>query len=137
MNLEEARRTGTKQYATGKACKYGHVCNRFTTSRQCVECSKRKQQAYYHENGGGPLAKLRRMQKAYGLSPEAYHTMWLAQGQRCALCLSDLQPGERHTDHNHKTGTVRGILCVDCNVGLGRFKDNPDALLRASRYVCR
>lgn len=44
---------------------------------------------------------------------------------------------QTHVDHDHKTGLVRGMLCVDCNVGLGRFKDNAEALRRAADYVGR
>ena len=54
----------------------------------------------------------------------------------CALC------GERFTtanpsvvDHCHKTGNVRGLLCMNCNQGLGKFKDNVDFLASAAMYL--
>lgn len=37
--------------------------------------------------------------------------------------------------HDHKTGTVRGILCGMCNVGIGCFKDSPEILSSAIRYL--
>jgi hypothetical protein len=38
-------------------------------------------------------------------------------------------------DHDHRTGAVRGLLCVDCNVALGRFKDDIEAVRRAAEYL--
>lgn len=38
-------------------------------------------------------------------------------------------------DHNHNTGDVRGGLCVNCNIGLGHFKDNPELLRLAALYL--
>lgn len=34
-------------------------------------------------------------------------------------------------------GLVRGILCNDCNKGLGNFKDNIDLLLNAVSYLSK
>lgn len=43
--------------------------------------------------------------------------------------------GELHIDHCHKSNKFRGILCENCNHGLGLFKDNPDNLLKAAHYL--
>jgi len=40
-------------------------------------------------------------------------------------------------DHDHKTGLTRGYLCVNCNNGLGQFKDNTESLLFAIRYLLK
>lgn len=32
---------------------------------------------------------------------------------------------------------MRGVLCHSCNVALGHFKDDPDLLLAAIRYLTR
>jgi hypothetical protein len=79
----------------------------------------------------------RRLRKTYGLSPEGYAALVSAQGGRCAICLDPLVAERRrtHVDHDHATGAVRGILCADCNVGLGRFRDRADALRRAADYL--
>jgi hypothetical protein len=72
--------------------------------------------------------------------------MYELQEGCCAICNA---PGERPAveyfrgsntgvlciDHCHNTGKVRGLLCTNCNVGLGRFKENPAMFLRAAQYV--
>ena len=52
----------------------------------------------------------------------------------CAICG---RPDPEHVDHSHETGVVRGILCFNCNGGLGQFRDSIDALLNAVSYLTR
>lgn len=54
------------------------------------------------------------------------------QEGRCAICETK---SKLVLDHNHITGEVRGMLCNNCNIGLGLFKDNPEILVRASHYI--
>ena len=59
-----------------------------------------------------------------------------AQGGKCAICGSVLDGGRRtHVDHYHFDGTIRGILCNDCNLGIGHFKDSPTLLIKAAEYL--
>jgi len=65
------------------------------------------------------------------------------QGQKCAICNNEfgpLKPNDEvprsaQLDHNHQTGKIREVLCRDCNMGLGQFKDNPIRLRAAADYL--
>ena len=53
----------------------------------------------------------------------------------CDICGS--RPGKLHLDHCHTTGKYRGLLCKPCNLALGHFRDNVDALRRAIDYLTK
>ncbi len=73
----------------------------------------------------------------YGLTPDGYKSLFNAQNGKCWIC--GKPPGKRRlaVDHDHATGTVRGLLCHNCNIGLGNFHDNTAHLLRAVEYLSR
>ena len=81
--------------------------------------------------------------KKYGITWEERDAMLVLQGDRCKLCgTSEHGNGSRgwHTDHDPKKqkgdlGFVRGILCANCNTGLGKFKDDPVLLMAAVDYL--
>ncbi len=65
-------------------------------------------------------------------------------GGLCDLCgqeetaLARRDTGEKRAlqqDHDHKTGVLRGRICLDCNRGLGAFKDDPELLRAAATYI--
>lgn len=81
----------------------------------------------------------------YGLTPESYDAMVDAQKGQCLICKRvpegrwfrnrTHQAMALHVDHDHATGKVRGLLCSECNNGLGCFKDNPALLRKAIAYL--
>lgn len=75
--------------------------------------------------------------KKYGLTIEQFDAMLAAQGGKCKLCRKERLPHEREwqIDHCHNSNVVRGILCYNCNVGLGHFKDDIDLLAAAILYL--
>lgn len=71
------------------------------------------------------MARARR----YGLTNEDLAE--LDRGVPCAICESTATS----VDHCHSTGAIRGYLCTDCNLGLGKMGDDPDRLRRAADYL--
>ena len=58
--------------------------------------------------------------------------MIAAQGGVCAICQD---APAAHVDHDHATGAVRGVLCFNCNGGLGQFRDRTDVMRKAIKYL--
>lgn len=83
------------------------------------------------------------LKRLYGMAVEEVETLLASQGNACRICGEEVllvngQRNEKQTsvvDHCHKTGKVRGILCLRCNMGLGSFRDNPTFLAAAIRYI--
>lgn len=74
--------------------------------------------------------------RQYGLTLMDFTQMCLAQDGVCAICHEEpISEGPLHIDHDHITGKVRGLLCENCNRGLGMFRDNPHLLARAADYL--
>lgn len=74
----------------------------------------------------------------YGIQPEDYDRMLEEQGGGCYIC--GKQPEERkalHIDHDHETGSVRGLLCANHNRGLGLFSDSPMLIIKTLEYLVR
>lgn len=65
---------------------------------------------------------------SYGISREEYDSL----KRVCQICGAT---ENLVIDHSHQSGRIRGMLCHNCNKGLGFFKDNPILLNRASDYV--
>lgn len=93
------------------------------TRNKLPEVQRRQRDAYYR--------------RTYGLSADEADEILAAQNGRCAICCRPAPDrlGSMHLDHDHRTGAIRGFLCVDCNHGLGKLRDSPDLLLRALVYL--
>lgn len=72
--------------------------------------------------------------KRYGLTPESVQELLKLQQGLCKICSKNISK-KFHIDHSHQTGKVRGLLCNNCNMGLGLFKDNEQFLLKAIEYL--
>lgn len=75
-------------------------------------------------------------ERRYGLTEAGYNVLLDQQGGVCAICQKPPREGRPLAiDHDHKTERFRGLLCDDCNRGLGMFHDSPAALVAASVYL--
>jgi hypothetical protein len=79
--------------------------------------------------GAGPAGHLRRK---YGITEATRDEMIASQAGVCCICLA--APATQ-VDHCHETGRVRGVLCFNCNSGLGLLRDDPEAMYRAADYL--
>ena len=87
------------------------------------------------------LQKARALRDSFDISVEQFTEMLEKQNGVCAICGSP-ETHERNgkvkalaVDHNHETGKIRGLLCSDCNTGIGKLKDSPTVLRAAAQYI--
>ena len=125
---------------TKPICLRGH--NTVITGRNaagmCKVCSRDHQRRFYAKNRANLLPIMRRKAKVYRLvsnkpylssqrsyfrrkyniTPEEYNLMFVKQYGKCAICkLHQSELNQRlNVDHDHETGQVRGLLCLNCNL---------------------
>lgn len=123
-------------------CGIAKPANKFTLEKngtyrrkQCHEC-RNNAKVYKPERRRELMLK-----RFYGLTTEQYNDKLVQQEYSCAIC------GTKHNleiknnkgilvvDHDHDTNQVRDLLCHACNMGLGKFKDNPELLKLAAEYL--
>lgn len=73
----------------------------------------------------------------YGIGLDDYNRMFADQGGCCAICRKHQTEFKKAlaVDHDHVTGKVRSLLCVNCNLGVGCFRDDPALLEETIRYL--
>jgi hypothetical protein len=74
--------------------------------------------------------------RRYGLNQEELEALMDSVNHQCQICSKPIGgSGTTAIDHCHVTKHVRGILCVECNSGLGYFHDNVSWMLNAVNYL--
>ena len=97
----------------------------------CRECFKPYKKSVTPEK-----QRIARLKHKYGVTPDFVKELLESQNNICAICgTSDWGYQGPHIDHDHTTGNIRGILCHNCNTGLGYFGDDTTKLLSALRYI--
>lgn len=105
---------------------------------KCKVCAAADTKAWNDKNKD--TSRERYLQLKYGMSENEYNARLLAQNNQCPLCEVGFSsgvfgPNSPVVDHCHSSGKVRGILCNECNRGLGYFHDNKEALIKAASYL--
>lgn len=105
----------------------------------CSKCYQRLRRATMPAGKRLEARRLSNLQ-SYGLSPDNFDQLWQAQSGCCGVCSRALVMGGRFNasvfvDHDHKTGRVRGLLCMRCNTVLGFLEDSALLCLAAVNYL--
>lgn len=79
--------------------------------------------------------KAYRLRTLYGISQEQYDEMVIRQRGLCAICGHAPTKNALAVDHDHDTGAVRGLLCLQCNTALGKLGDNEESMLKVLAYL--
>lgn len=102
----------------------------------CKECRSKSSKKYYKENKNKRTKTQNKWEKRnpnyrkeyglkryYNMTLEDHEQMYLKQNGCCAICDVPIEYNNIKTDHDHKTGKVRGLLCARCNHLLAGLDD--------------
>jgi hypothetical protein len=82
--------------------------------------------------------RARNIRRLYGIEPEEYESIMKKQHDACAICTISFAGGKKkniHVDHSHETQNVRGILCNNCNIGLGHIDESTATITNMIIYL--
>lgn len=98
---------------------------------RCKEANRR----WEERNPRGKKAS--RLKQDFGINLEIFDFILECQDNKCAICDKHKDEFKRSldVDHDHKENQVRGLLCNNCNRGLGHFFDNIKNLKQAISYL--
>lgn len=122
-----------------------------------AQARKKAREAYYRNHDENKKRSCERMQQSrisnperfkrgklkytYGILMEEFTTLLDSQGHKCLICTKKLSGKvnskdlKAFVDHNHETGTVRGVLCLYCNSLIGYCREDKLVLLSAIDYL--
>ena len=84
----------------------------------------------------GPRSRELRLFREYGMSAGQYALLLEKQLNVCAICRLACSSGRKlAVDHSHRSGRIRGLLCVRCNLMVGLSMDSSEILSLASKYL--
>jgi len=120
-------------------CLRGHdtfICGR-NKSGGCRDCKREDQKKNNDKNRGTGKYRGSDLRNKYGITLEDYNRIFNEQNGKCAICLLPQSKMKRRlcVDHDHKRNKVRGLLCYNCNTGIGRFWENIDLFNKAIAYI--
>lgn len=116
-----------------------------TGKKICIHCKEDKELTAFHKHdetkdGYSTICKScfqvgnrnkRRLE--LGWTEEQYAQKFVQQDGKCAICkIGDVPLA---ADHCHASLDRRGLLCTNCNLGLGNFRDDPEILQAAIEYL--
>lgn len=130
--LTEAQKESRKQYA--RNWNRTHKEERNALNRAATAA---KHSQYYRNREKYNASSLdSHYRRKYNLTTAQVDQMIADRKGLCDICGLPDKTGKRlSVDHDHKTDRVRGMLCTDCNVSIGRFNDSPELMRVAIAYL--
>ena len=151
---------GASHFYSGVPCRRGHLSKRTALRDTCLECNAMASRKYKNTEKAATVyaTRVKRLKESgewtrgntsrllkheYGITLAEYEVLFTKQNGVCAICerpektIDKKQNKARRlaVDHCHSTNKIRGLLCFECNTGIGKFGDNPQLIERAANYV--
>ena len=112
----------------------------------CNKCQILKPANQYHKWAGGlegyknecktctaDIQRFAYLKKTYSLTRDMYENLYRQKQGICEICQK--AKDKLCVDHDHKTGIIRGLLCVSCNGAMGKLGDTIEGLEKAVNYL--
>lgn len=112
-------------------------------TKRCPRCGEEKPRSEFSKSAKSsdglqgyctPCFREYNYQIKYGISTAQYEQMLVNSGGVCEICRKSCRR-RLNVDHDHGSGAVRGLLCDNCNRALGYFRDDPEILRVATKYL--
>ena len=123
--LEQFLRRSTTKAGRGNICKDCHA--RVYPTRQERRKLRQEARVYTVES-----VRKYHLAQRYGLTESTLNGLYDKANNVCQVCSSSK---DLCIDHNHKTGTVRGILCKCCNTALGMLNEDVVRIRKLIQYI--
>ncbi len=143
LSLDSFAVHSTGKYRVRARCR-ACISAQSSTANGRLNAERRKR--YAEDPEYRALISERNRRLRYGLTGDDFRARLASQGGRCAVCRT-ADPGTKdwHIDHDHSCcpgmrscgACVRGLLCTQCNTGLGMFGDDTERLHAAAVYLLR
>ena len=105
---------------------------------ECKKCSYTLSKAYFAKHPEKrKQADLKHRLSQFNLTLKQYQELGEKSNWTCNICQIPQSKCSRKLaiDHDHITKKIRGLLCSNCNHGLGHFKDDVAFLKKAIEYL--
>lgn len=100
---------------------------------ECKQCRSVWMKEYYQRTREAKATYSRKYR--YNITEDVYQQLRTEQKDSCKICGEVSNSRELAVDHCHETGKIRGLLCSNCNTGIGLFLDDPSRLQAAIEYL--
>ena len=106
----------------------------------CKKCRAKREEDRRLELGKEEM-RIRTIKNTYNVSRDEAEKLY--KTSNCDICNiqltsrldSEINSSNRHIDHCHNTGKVRGVLCAGCNLAIGHAKEDVNTLNSMIKYL--
>ena len=78
------------------------------------------------------------LRRYWGMTTDEFEKLMIKHNRKCGICGKKERSSAKKPlviDHDHKTGAIRGLLCDNCNRGIGLLQDSKKLLQNAIAYL--
>lgn len=120
-----------------KTCKKCNITSRNSEFNKLKNSNKRSSICYSCNKKSGRERYRKFFYKSLGITIEDYQKLLTKQNGKCWICKIHYKNFGKalSLDHCHGTGKIRGLLCNNCNLALGYFKEDVVRLYKGIKYL--